>query len=642
MKYHVSRRKFLLTSAGGAVVLLGAGAGLYFLQPEASQPAQAANSFPSPFPFDALPTSQLRASSKKAFAYYFPPYPISIENAVPSKDYYASWLNPDAKNGEYRAIGGLVRDRPFGRAPRSEKAWLQTDFELEIQRAIAIGLDGFILEVLDHQSADARWQRTSLMLDAAKAVDPEFRIMLSVDPPRTSGATPDNMVSTILAVKDHPSLYRLSDGRIVLAPFYPDHPATPLDWWKQLHTLAQAKGIDIALVPIYLSSPTKFSSWMDSTYGTSFWGVRNASAMSSYLNSAQLAHSHNNIWMCPIAPQDMRPNQSNYYESSNSQLFRKSWEAAISGNADWATMITWNDYSESTQVAPSVENQYVFADLAAYYVTWFKTGQQPAITRDVIYYFHRTQFANAQPDTSKQTKVIQLRPNTDAPSDKIELLAFLKEAGTLEVTIAGKTYQQQASAGVTSFSVPLAAGTPTFRLARSGTTAISLSSIYPIASSITYQDLMYHMAGSGRAPIVTRRYFKLINRKSNLALTDAGSGGAGTAITQVTSGSGTEQQWILVPGPDDYYQIQNKVNSLVMDIKDASTAEGAAIVLASSTNAASQLWQMGTTGDGYIVFTNKLSSRVLAIKSNSTSQNAPSVQYAYNQGDSQKWQMQVV
>jgi hypothetical protein len=641
MKFHFNRRKLLASSVGGAGVLLAAGAAVVrFFQPESVQPTQAAASFPSPYPFDTLSASELRASARKAFAYYFPPFPLSIENTKPAQDYYTSWLDPEAKDGQYRSIGGLMRDRPLGRAPRTESTWVQIDFQIEVQRAIAIGLDGFIFEMPDHKSVDARWNRLSQMLDAAKAVDPEFRIMLSIDPPTATGATPDNMVNTVLAVKDHPSLYRLSDGRIPLVPFYAER--LSLAWWQQLHTLAETQGIKIALVPLFLNSATNFSSWMDLTYGVSSWGTRVASGTNSYLNSATLAHNRNNIWMCPVAPQDMRPNQHNYFESSNSLLFRKSWEAAIAGNADWATMITWNDYSESTHVSPSAETQYAFPDLAAYYVTWFKTGKKPTITRDVLYYFHRTQFVNAQPDTTKQTEVIKLRANTDAAIDKIELLAFLKEAGILEVSIGGQTYQQQADAGMTSFSVPLAAGTPTFRLLRNGTPAITLPGIYTITSSITYQDLLYHAAGSGRAPIVTRRYFKLVNRKSNLAVTDAASGGAGTVLTQTTSGSNTTQQWILIPGPDDYYQIASNVNGLVVDVQGAATTQGASIVLASSTGASSQFWRMDTTGDGFCVFTNKLTGSVLAMKSNSTSQNAPLVQYTYNQNLSQQWQIQVV
>jgi hypothetical protein len=134
----------------------------------------------NPFLFDMPSTSVLRASKKKVFVYYFPPFPISIENAVPSQDYSAAWLDPDAKNGQYRAIGVYLRDRPIGRAPRSEKNWLQIDYQVEVQRAISIGLDGFIYGMPDHELVDQRWNRVGMMLDAAKAVDLESVRRLAV------------------------------------------------------------------------------------------------------------------------------------------------------------------------------------------------------------------------------------------------------------------------------------------------------------------------------------------------------------------------------------------------------------------------------------------------------------------------------
>ncbi|GHO46517.1 endo-1,3-alpha-glucanase family glycosylhydrolase [Ktedonospora formicarum] len=640
MKFRMNRRQLLTLSASGAGVLFAAGAGLSFFSPESFGLTHAAAPILNPFPFDMPSTATLRASKKKAFAYYFPPYPVSIENVVPSQDYYARWLDPDAKNGEYRSIGGYLRDRPLGRAPRAESSWLQTDYKIEVQRAIDIGLDGFIYEMPDHTSVDQRWNRINLMLDAAKAVDPGFRVGLSIDFPTAADSTPNNMANTILALKNHPSLLRLDDGRIVVAPFYPER--KPLDWWKQLRTLVQAGGADIAFIPLFLSTNvSSYQSWMSFTYGVSSWGTRKASGMGSYTTDASLAHSHNNIWVAPIATQDTRPKEGNYWEGSNSQLLRNSWTSAIQTNAEWALMLTWNDYSESTQFAPSVETQYAFYDLTAYYTAWFKTGVQPAITRDVLYYFHRTQFANAQPDTTKQTKVMTLRAASDPAIDKIELLGFLKSSGTLEVSVAGNIYQQQANAGMTSFTAPLAAGIPSFRLTRSSASVISMPSAFPIASSITYQDLMYHSGGSSRAPIMTRRYFKLVNHNSGQVLDDTNGGGAGTALLQQTSNGATKQQWILVPGPDGYYQIQCKANNLVIDMPSTSQSAFATLATPSSTSD-SQLWQITPTGDGYCVFTNKKSGYALDVRGASQTAGANVIQYAYHQGANQQWQLQVV
>ena len=102
---------------------------------------------PTCHPFDQPSTAALRASSKKVFGFYYPPFPISIENANPSNDYWHRWLSPTGGNGEYAAIGGLMRDRPLPRPPLSGN-FRQLDFETEVRRAIAAGIDGFVYEAL--------------------------------------------------------------------------------------------------------------------------------------------------------------------------------------------------------------------------------------------------------------------------------------------------------------------------------------------------------------------------------------------------------------------------------------------------------------------------------------------------------------
>jgi hypothetical protein len=54
-------------------------------------------------------------------------------------------------------------------------------------------------------------------------------------------------------------------------------------------------------------------------------------------------------------------------------------------------MVTWNDYSEGTQFAPSQRNNSTYLDLSSYYLVKFKIGAFPKITKDVVYITHRIQ-----------------------------------------------------------------------------------------------------------------------------------------------------------------------------------------------------------------------------------------------------------
>src|SRR5688572_16222342 len=94
-----------------------------------------------PLAFDKPSVSALRSSRRKAFAFYFPPFPVSVENKPPASDYYSQWLNTGDATGRYD-----LRDRPIPRPVRSGSTWKQKDFETEVRQAIAIGLDGFIWE----------------------------------------------------------------------------------------------------------------------------------------------------------------------------------------------------------------------------------------------------------------------------------------------------------------------------------------------------------------------------------------------------------------------------------------------------------------------------------------------------------------
>lgn len=57
------------------------------------------------------------------------------------------------------------------------------------------------------------------MVKAVLAVDPEFKLILSVD---GSGNITDFMVNTIYNASFSPVVYKTDDGAVVVAPFYPE------------------------------------------------------------------------------------------------------------------------------------------------------------------------------------------------------------------------------------------------------------------------------------------------------------------------------------------------------------------------------------------------------------------------------------
>lgn len=461
------------------------------------------------WPFNAPPLSALRASPKKVFGHYFSPYPISLDNQEPDQDYYAkNYLQPTGENSKFAYCGGFIKERPLPQAPRpSDVDYELANFEEEVRRAAALGLDGFTYDILS--TGGTHWNRLLKLLDAAKNADAGFRIVLMPDMTATYGGTDAEaqtaFVDSMTSIASHPAVFHLDSGELLLAPFAADN-RTPA-WWASAVEALAAKGIQAALWPVFVSpwsaATTSFQAQVP-LHGTSSWGPATVPGATNYATNAQKAHEMGLAWMSPVRPQDSRPKDLVYSEASNSQTMRLLWDAALEGDAEWVQLITWNDYSEATEVSPSSGTQWAVFDLTAYYTAWFKTGEQPAIVRDALYYSHRLHATSAAPDLTKQQSVYK-QVNGGSPADEIELLAFLTAPATLEIEVGGSVKSTEAGAGIQSFRVPLAEGTPSFRIVRGGSTVASVDSAFPISNAITYQDMLYRYGGSltcDRSPLM--------------------------------------------------------------------------------------------------------------------------------------------
>lgn len=463
----------------------GAVALLLLLCLPALAPAAAESSF---LPFNRLPAARLRASPRKVFAHYFPPFPISIDNRPPEQDYYTTqFLDPAGEGGRHLAYGGFLRDRPLPRPPRAGADWAHEDMCEEVRRAAAIGLDGFACDIL--ASTGQNWSRIQDLMAAAAETDPGFKIVLEPDMTAEFRAHPERLVGAIETLARSPAAYRLADGRLVVAP-YNAQAQTPA-WWRQTLSDLHTGGVDVALVPIFQGWDRYAASYAPFSLGFSDWGPRDPISAALLERAPAAAHKSVSIWMAPVSPQDMRPKAHSYWEAHNSLNYRKMWQSAIGGGADWVQVVTWNDYSEGTEISPSASLGYSFYDLTAYYIQWFKTGSPPPIRRDVLYYFHRVHSVDAPPDATRQDSPFARR-GPQAPVDQVELLGFLKAPGVLGVTLAGQSYRETVPTGVQSVRVPLAAGTPAFTLSRRGRPLIKLTSRWPIQATVVYQDLLYH------------------------------------------------------------------------------------------------------------------------------------------------------
>jgi Glycosyl hydrolase family 71 len=425
-------------------------------------------------PFAMPNTDTLFGSSKKVFAHYFYPFPLSVGNKSASDDYYnVHYLNRNGESGKWAAHGGFLRQRPLPVDVSSDRKWLLLNMQREVRMAIARGITGFAFDVLSAKEAGGGDTHLQRLLRAAQAVDSRFKILVMPDIAALKSDA-EGVVNSIAAVASSPAAYRLDDGRLAVSAF--NAGANSPDWWASVIAQLKSRGIAIAFVPTFLGWKGQAAAFAPLSYGFGDWGTATASASDGMKGDPEMAHrNYGKIFMMPVDPQQYRPKDSAYWEAGNSSAFRNAWMSSISGNADWVQLVTWSDFSESSEIEPYTDATLRtdigtgFYNLNAFYATWFLTGKQPLITHDVLYYFYRREPTDAAgPAQTAPNKIVN-----SAPQDDIELLAFLTAPGELKITIGGHTSAQNAPAGITSFKVHTAPGTPTFSLSRGGAEVFS-------------------------------------------------------------------------------------------------------------------------------------------------------------------------
>ena len=413
-------------------------------------------------------------SPKKVFAHYFDPFPLSIDNKPSAQDYYNDqYLNRDGEDGKWQKQGGYLRQRPLGVDTSANPHWRQLNMQREVTTAIARGITGFTFDVLSLNEATNAASDLHLMLNAAQAVDSRFKIVVMPDI-TALGSDASAVMQIIASVADSPAAYKLADGRLVVSAF--DASLNSPAWWGSVIIRLKTQGINVAFVPTFLGWGQYASLYASVSYGFADWGTATAHASSQFQDDASIAHgSYNKIFMMPVDPQQYRPKNFQFWEAGNSASFRSGWISSIRGDSDWVQLVTWNDLSETSQIAPYTDatlKRHIgtgYYDLNGFYAAWFLTGQEPKITHDVLYYFYRREATSAK--ATRQGQAVHI--TGDAAENDIELLAFLTTPGELKITVGGKTYTQNAAAGMVSFKVPSQPGVPLFTLSRNGSDVFS-------------------------------------------------------------------------------------------------------------------------------------------------------------------------
>ncbi len=448
-----------------------------------------------PRPFAAPSPVQLADPSRQVLAHYFPPYPISLDNEPAESDYYAThYLDPQGEGGRHAAYGGFLRERPLPRPVSSSPDWRLEDLRTEVRWAAEAGITGFAVDVLALE--DEAWEVVEGLAEAAAEV-PGFSIVLMPDSTSSTVEDPGALAEAVADLAGRvDTLARVDGNRLVVAPFAPE--LLGATWWEDwVGTMQDEHGIDVALVPCFLTyDDTNADAFGPFSHGFGNWGDRSPDTNRDLQSAIDDAHARGKIWMQPVSLQDQRPAQGVWDEAENTGNLRRTWQAAIDGGADWVQMVTWNDYSESTEFAPSTHIGWSPLDISAYYAARFRSGEWPAIEQDALYVSHRVQFARARP--SGHGQLMELRSVSGPPRDEVEVLSFLTAPATVRVQVGGTEHEYRAPAGVSARTVPLEVGSVQAEATRDGDVVATVASPFPVVDDPVVQDLLYHFANSLR------------------------------------------------------------------------------------------------------------------------------------------------
>jgi hypothetical protein len=437
------------------------------------------------------PISIANKHPKKIFAHYMGCYPIASKSL--STEYLSkteSQLLPDGPSYMDR-VGGRWRDYPL--TPQNYKPTLEEAMDLEIRRAMRMGLDGFAVDVLAGQQEAL--DSLDALFKVAEEKDYPFEITFCLDNPK------QNLAAVEYLMKNHGKSPKLArrDGKVLFLGYrsyyigqrlHPD--VKKSEWAKPESIKYYGEAIQelekIAGQPIYAQfdlngymedlpeakandpifwkeAAASFSMHFGGLSGF-FWGGK------TYDDAAKAARRAGMDWGEPIWAQYQNLYWNTFRLKDGSDLLRERWEQAIANDATLIQIATWNDYTEATNVAPGQQTGYAINDLMGLMIKRWKTGQWPTCSKDRIYFFY--------PPYPQGSPVYPFHDFAADIGGHLEVVTYLTEPG--KIVMPGRNESWEAPAGLFVKKLPPKAGPVTAEIYRKDKKVASLTALEPITA----------------------------------------------------------------------------------------------------------------------------------------------------------------
>jgi glucan endo-1,3-alpha-glucosidase len=391
-------------------------------------------------------------------------------------------------------------------------------YEREIKEAQATGIDGFILDigVWNHPIWSYYNRRVELIYRAAELLDNGFQLSFFVE-----FSDPTNIVNLVETYGNRRNTLR-HHGGIVLSAWgmnsVPSMGWVGLDWKNTVLDPLKKAGYSVFFIPHfwpphahelpgYADAESILNQDGSFLSGLFLFGAAGVPYQLTQCNSnyTVAVHGAGKTFMASYTPHywgNQQPgNGRRYFESDGGEGTILQWNSIIQNQPDWVDLVTWNDFNESTYCSPVLnpeQSQYgegflatphrychaAYLELSKYYIAWYKTGQEPPIDRDALFYFYRTHPKNAVASDPKDAPVTSFGGD---PQDVIYSTVFLTGPAQLEIDSGGNRSTNTLAAGIQSVRTPFMPGPQLFILRRNGAVVLSEQGP-PILSLITNYD----------------------------------------------------------------------------------------------------------------------------------------------------------
>ncbi len=452
---------------------------------------------------------------RKVFAHYMGCYPVGMGATRHHRLNAGRQMRHDHPSDDLSRRGGRFRNFPL--LPWDPALTLEESADLEIRRAMRIGIDGFAVDAW--AGDDGAKEVMDALLRVAEEKDYPFEITVCLDP--ACGAHPVHTVREVLERwGDSPKLARRNGKPLIFGYF--SHAfamgtlrneideRTPvaeredavyrlrtseLGWHLIGQTFRKAEEevgqpIFYHYDLIYFFHPMNRELVLPGMLTDAAAAIaRHVPALGSFGNYgfqgsvedvARAVRAAGAEWGGTGGmhqKENLFPGGGEVFMPKGTEWLRNVWSSNRRDDATLVQLITWNDYTENTNIAPAYNTRYTIYDLTGYFIAWWRNGEPPAVERDRVY----LTYAKYPKDASAWPFSIRMR------SDRaLEVLTILTAPAT--VRLPGRDIEYDAPAGLHVEQFPIVPGPVIAELIRDGAVALRLESPEPITDRPFRED----------------------------------------------------------------------------------------------------------------------------------------------------------